>query len=222
MFTGIVQEIGRITSLEKDAEGGMNLVIACFLPFSAISEGASVCCQGICLTVENSGREAESDTDDEGEEKRHHWFRVSLSPHTVKSTSAGRWAVGDTLNLETSLTLRSLLGGHLLTGHVDETAIVRKITAESLSYRVEFSLPASLVPLVAKRGSVAVDGVSLTVADISAENAKDHWFSVVLIPHSWKVTTLHQLKEGSMVNLEADMMARYASRLIEVYKGSHS
>jgi riboflavin synthase len=198
MFTGIVTDIGEVLSLERLAEGLSRLTIGCALPGS-IAIGASIACAGICLTVvatgENDGRTT---------------FDVHAAAETLAMTSAGRWRAGTRINLERSLKLGDELGGHLVTGHVDGIAEI--IAREDFSdmARLAVRAPASLARFIAPKGSVALDGVSLTVNAVERDT-----FSTLVIPHTLHVTTFGSAQKGSAINLEVDLMARYAARLMD-------
>lgn len=191
MFTGIITHTGRVVAAHGDADG-RTLEIESGLPLDAIPLGASVAHSGVCMTLtEKAG-------------KRH---KVYASSETLARTTVGHWAEQQELNLEASLKLGDELGGHLVFGHVDGLGQIRAIKPVGDSHRVMIGLPEALAPMVAVKGSVAVDGVSLTVNAVG-----DDWFSVTLIPHSWTATTLRERQVGDSVNLEADMLARYVAR----------
>lgn len=192
MFTGIVTDIGRVASVAgSDAR---DLWVETGWAADAVPIGASVCHDGVCLTVVETSA------------GRH---RVQASAETLARTTLGRWRVGTRVNLERSLKLGDELGGHLVFGHVDGLGRVLEITAVGESFRVVLGLPEALAPLVAVKGSIAVDGISLTVNE-----AHDDRFAVMIIPHTWTHTTLADRAPGDPVNLEADMLARYVSRQI--------
>ncbi|MET0137872.1 MAG: riboflavin synthase [Sphingobium sp.] len=195
MFTGIVTDIGTIRHSEQ--RGDLRLVIGCGYDMDGVAIGASIACSGVCLTVVEKG-------DD--------WFAVDLSAETVSRSAAGRWATGMRLNLERSLKVGDELGGHIVTGHVDGIGTVVRICPDGDSHRVVIAVPHALAPLIAPKGSVAVDGVSLTVNEVRDVEDGAH-FAINLIPHSWDVTTLSALVEGSQVNIEIDVLARYLDRM---------
>ena len=199
MFTGLVTDIGEIVAVGEVAEGLRRLKIACSYPRASIVEGASIACAGVCLTVVGTG-----------EEGGRTWFAADAAAETLRLTTVGRWQVGSKINLERPLRMGDELGGHLVAGHVDGVAVVT--VRDQLTDMARFELRAehALARLIAPKGSVALDGVSLTVNAVAGDT-----FSVLIIPHTLKVTTLGQLAAGEEVNLEVDLMARYAARLIE-------
>jgi riboflavin synthase len=200
MFTGIVTAIGTIATAEQ--QGDLRLVIACSWDPAGIAIGASIACSGVCLTVVDRGGAA-------GDA----WFAVDLSAETVSRTAPGMWAQGRRLNLEPSLRVGDELGGHIVSGHVDATGQV--IAAEPVGGSIALTLraPAELAPFIAPKGSICVDGVSLTVnaVDDRPDGAAD--FTLNIIPHTGEVTTLGALVAGDTVNLEIDTVARYLRRL---------
>lgn len=199
MFTGIVTDIGEVQAVRARAENLHRLKIACRYPRASIADGASIACSGICLTVVGAG-----------EEEGRTWFAVEAGEETLRLTSAGNWKHGSKLNLERSLKIGDELGGHLVSGHVDGLAEI--LSREDLTDMARFVLraPAALSHFIAQKGSVALDGVSLTVNAVAGDT-----FSVLIIPHTLSVTTLGAWKAGERVNLEIDQMARYAARLME-------
>ena len=196
MFTGIITAIG---SLEAITDKGDRLLrISCAWDCGTIDIGASIACSGICLTVVNTGD---------------HWFEVAASAETMEVTTLSSWQVGASLNLERALRLGDELGGHVVTGHIDGLAQIRSITPNGHSHIVWLEAPVALAPFVATKGSVALDGVSLTV------NAVKHTtFSVNIIQHSWDVTCWGNIKTGQQMNMEIDTLARYVARLAEFNK----
>jgi riboflavin synthase len=199
MFTGLVSDIGEIVAVRQLAEGLRRLEVACGYPRASISEGASIACAGVCLTVVGIGAQ--------GSRTR---FAADAAAETLKLTTVGRWREGTRINLERPLRLGDELGGHLVTGHVDGVAVVTVRDQMTDMARLELRTRHELARLVAPKGSVALDGVSLTVNEVAGDT-----FSVLIIPHTLKATTLGQLAVGQEVNLEVDLMARYAARLIE-------
>src|SRR6202162_877449 len=198
MFTGIVSDIGEIESLTPVAQGQLRrLTIACGYDRAGIADGASIACNGVCLTVVGAGVEAGRT-----------WFAADAAAETLAVTTAGTWRPGRRLNLERSLKIGDELGGHMVSGHVDAIAAV--VSREDLTdmARLVFQAPAPLLRFIATKGSVALDGVSLTVNTV-----EDDRFSVLIIPHTLAVTTFGNLRVGEGVNLEVDLMARYAARL---------
>ncbi len=202
MFTGIVTDIGTIRS--SDQHGDLRLVISCSYDMDTVALGASIACSGVCLTVVDKG------TDNEGKG----WFAVDASAETVRRTAPGMWEKGRLLNLERALKLGDELGGHIVTGHVDGIGTVLGICEEGESRRVGFSVGPEIAPYVAQKGSITIDGVSLTVNEVSDHESDTH-FSVNLIPHTWSVTTLGELVAGRPVNIEIDVLARYLARMKE-------
>ena len=196
MFTGIITAIGRLQVIA--GAGDRLLRISCAWDCGAIDIGASIACSGICLTVVNTGD---------------HWFEVAASAETMRVTTLGDWQVGASINLERALRLGDELGGHVVTGHVDGLVQIRSITPNGDSHIVWLDAPQSLAPFVAAKGSVALDGVSLTVNAV-----KQKTFSVNIIQHSWDVTCWGNIKTGQQMNMEIDTLARYVARLAEFNK----
>src|SRR3954447_24520544 len=199
MFTGIVTDVGEVLSIEERAEGLRQLVIGCAYGSASIAIGASIACAGVCLTAVAAGRSRGRDS-----------FAVDAAAETLALTTVGRWRTGTRVNLERSLKMGDELGGHLVSGHVDGLAAV--ISREDLTGMARFTLrvPQPLKRFIAQKGSVALDGVSLTVNEVN-----DDTFSVLIIPHTLAVTTFGALKAGDEINLEIDVMARYAARLLQ-------
>ena len=187
MFTGLVTAQGTIERIT--ATGDLRVAVRDF----AASLGASIAVNGICLTVTASDA---------------HGFSAQLSPETRTRTTAQHWATGDAVNLEPSLRMGDELGGHLVSGHVDGVAEIISITESGNAWNFTFAAPSELMRFIAVKGSVTLDGVSLTVNEVSGDN-----FSVTIIPHTHNVTTFSQKKPGDAVNLEVDMLARYVDRL---------
>lgn len=201
MFTGIVTDIGEIASIAPTAQGQLHrLRILCGYDRTTIADGASISCSGVCLTVVASGVEGGKT-----------WFEVDAGAETLRLTTAKTWTKGARLNLERALKIGDELGGHIVAGHVDGIASI--IARENLPDMAKFDLraPHDLAKFIATKGSVTLDGVSLTV-----NNVMDDVFSVMIIPHTLNVTTLGGWRVGSDVNLEVDLMARYAARLAEM------
>src|SRR5499427_8716930 len=199
MFTGIVTDIGEVIAVQSWADNLRRLKIACHYDRAGIADGASIACNGVCLTVVAAGV-------NDGQT----WFSVDAAAETLAVTTAGRWQHGTRLNLERALKIGDELGGHIVAGHVD--GIAELVAREDLTEMARLTLraPAQLSRFIAPKGSVALDGVSLTV-----NAAKDDRFDVLIIPHTLEVTTFGALRRGDTVNLEVDLMARYAARLIE-------
>ena len=203
MFTGIVSDIGTIERVQSD--GDTRVRIATSYDPDTIDLGASIACSGVCLTVIDKGT---ADT---------HWFDVQVSGETIARTARDQWVEGRRLNLERAMKLGDELGGHIVTGHVDGIAEVIGICPEGESHRIGFAVPAALAPFIAPKGSITIDGVSLTVNTVEDHGDVTH-FSVNLIPHTQAVTTLGALAQGQMVNIEIDVLARYLQRM-EHYRG---
>jgi len=200
MFTGIVTAVGTVTASEQ--RGDLRVRVAGPYDPDGIAIGASIACSGACLTVVDKGGQA-------GDA----WFAVDVSAETVRRTAPGMWAEGQRLNLERSLRIGDELGGHIVTGHVDAVGEVLGTCPEGDSCRVGIHAPAELAPYIAAKGSIAVDGVSLTVNEIADQADGSLHFAVNVIPHTSEVTTLGDLKQGDAVNLEIDTMARYLKRM---------
>jgi len=199
MFTGIITDVGQVRQVEK--RGDTHIVIATHYDVGAIDIGASIACSGVCLTVVEKGSAADR------------WFAVTASAETLAKTNIGTWTGGDSVNLERPMRLGDELGGHIVSGHVDGIARIVDIKPEGESQRVRFEAPAELARFIAPKGSVALDGVSLTVNEVEGTR-----FGVNLIPHTLSVTTFGRAKPGALVNLEVDLLARYVARLAQVTK----
>ncbi len=193
MFTGIVTHLGRVVAVEGKQD--RRLWVASELDYAAMPTGASVAHSGVCLTV--------VDTRDGA-------HLVEASGETLARTTIGGWTPGTAVNLEASLRLGDELGGHFVFGHVDATAAIRTVNPRGESWQLEIGLPANLVTMVAVKGSIAVDGISLTVNEVA-----DDAFAVTIIPHTWQHTTLAERSPGDPVNLEIDMLARYVARQLQ-------
>lgn len=200
MFTGIVTAIGTIEKVEQ--RGDLHVTIACPYDPATIAVGASIACSGVCLTVVDRGGQAGAA-----------WFAVDVSGETVSRTARGMWHEGRRLNLERSLKVGDELGGHIVSGHVDAVGTIADWQPEGDSERVTVRAPAALAPFIAAKGSITVDGVSLTVNTVAdhADGSVD--FGLNIIPHTAEVTTLGELGQGAEVNLEIDTVARYLQRL---------
>jgi riboflavin synthase len=196
MFTGIITDIGRIEAVE--ARGDLRVRIGTAYDVATIDLGASIACSGACLTVVDKGPG---------------WFAVDISAETVACTASGLFEAGSRLNLERALKVGDELGGHIVTGHVDGVATVVGICPEGDSRRIGFSAPASLAPFLAAKGSVALDGISLTVNDVADQADGSVHFSVNIIPHTAAMTTFDTIAAGRGVNLEIDVLARYLGRM---------
>jgi riboflavin synthase len=199
MFTGIVTDVGEVRSVTARANNLHRIVIATRYPRAELIDGASIACAGVCLTVVGAG---------EGRDRA--WFAADAADETLRVTGVGRWRQGTRVNLERPLRLGDELGGHLVAGHVD--GLARLTAREDMTdmARLVLRAPADLSRFIAPKGSVALDGVSLTVNAVEGDT-----FSVLVIPHTLQVTTFGALAEGDDVNLEIDTMARYAARLMD-------
>ena len=206
MFTGIVREVGRVRRIAQS--GDTRIRISCARPPESIEIGASIACSGVCLTVVARGPD-ESDAAAGG------WFEVDASAETRAKTTLGSWGEGTKVNLEPALRVGDELGGHIVSGHVDGTGEIVAIRPEGGSRRVTIAAPAPLGRFIASKGSVAVDGISLTVNEVAAAEDGTTRFGVNIIPHTWQVTGLSAAAEGTRVNLEIDILARYVARLAE-------
>lgn len=195
MFTGIITDIGTVARAEM--RGDLRARIACSYDMGGVDMGASIACDGVCLTVVAKG---------EG------WFEVDISAETMEKTNIGRdgWPVGRRINLERALKLGDELGGHIVSGHVDGVARVVEARPEGDSLRLTFEAPPELARFIAPKGSVALNGTSLTVNEVAGNR-----FGVNLIPHTREVTNWGEVAEGDLVNLEIDTLARYVARLAE-------
>jgi riboflavin synthase len=198
MFTGIVTDIGDVVAVRQRGEGLHRIKIACSYPRASIVEGASIACSGVCLTVVAIG-----------EEDGRTWFSVDAAAETLRLTTVGGWRHGTTINLERALKVGDELGGHIVAGHVDGLATLMQRKDLTEMAQLTLRAPAPLARFIAPKGSVALDGVSLTVNEVDGDT-----FTVLIIPHTLKVTTLGALAAGAEVNLEVDLMARYAARLL--------
>ena len=196
MFTGIITDVGEVTMVVPGGQtGDLRFTIETRFDMDGVDLGASIACSGCCLTVVEKGAD---------------WFAVEVSGESLDKTHLGDWKVGSRINLELSLKLGDELGGHLVYGHVDGVGTIMSMTPEGGSMRFVFEAPSELARFVASKGSVAIDGISLTVNEVEGNR-----FGVNIIPHTQAVTTLGQAKPGQRVNLEVDMLARYVQRLLE-------
>jgi riboflavin synthase len=202
MFTGLVTDVGRVASIE-DTNGLRRITMRSQYRVDQLQIGASVQHSGVCLTLVEFG------PDDEGS-----WWTAEAIPETLSRTTIGQWKQGSHVNLELSLKLGDELGGHLVYGHVDGLGTVSEIRQVGESRVIRTRIPSDLGRFFAEKGSVTLDGVSLTVSAVSGKS-EDAWFEVSLIPHTLSVTTLGERKAGDTVNLEVDMLARYVARMLE-------
>ncbi len=195
MFTGIITDIGTIRSVEQ--RGDLRIVVETAYDMATVAMGASIACSGACMTVVDRGQG---------------WFAIDVSSESVSCTAPGLWVAGGKLNLERAMKIGDELGGHIVTGHVDGIGDVLGVCPEGDSRRIGIRVPESIAPFVAQKGSITVDGVSLTVNDVRDADDGTH-FSVNIIPHTAAMTTLGDLAAGSHVNLEIDILARYLARM---------
>ena len=196
MFAGIIRDIGKITSL-NDSNGDLNLSIKTGLNLNNVSIGDSICCSGVCLTVINLKKDV---------------FKVELSQETLDVSSAKFWTKSTILNLEKSMLLGDQIGGHIVTGHVDGTAILKKKENIKGSVKFDFKLSKILQKYIVKKGSISIDGVSLTINEVN-----NSFFNVNIISHTYKNTTLGKINVNDKVNVEVDNIARYAVKAVKYY-----
>jgi len=195
MFTGIITDIGRLRSIEHTGDGGTRIAIDTAYETSDIALGASIACAGVCLTVVDTGRG---------------WFAVEVSNETLARTTLGDWNKGNPINLERALRVGDELGGHIVSGHVDGVATVAAVQPDGDSLRYVFEVEDAVARFIAEKGSVTIDGVSLTVNGTSGDR-----FDVNIIPFTHDNTTFKELDAGARANVEIDMLARYVARLQE-------
>lgn len=200
MFTGIITDIGTIRSRED--RGDTRLVIGTAYDIGTIDLGASIACSGACLTVVDKGADANG-----------HWFAIDASGETLARTAPGMWDAGRRLNLERALKIGDELGGHIVTGHVDDIGRIVSVEPVGDSVTVTVAAPASLAPHIAAKGSITVDGVSLTVNEVIDQPDGEAHFTLNIIPHTQEMTTLDEAAAGRPVNLEIDILARYLARM---------
>ena len=193
MFTGIITDKGEIRHIE-DRGGLRRILIGTALDMERMEIGASVACNGCCLTVVEKGGDA---------------FRVEAAAETLALTAIGGWKQGDRVNLEPSLRLGDELGGHMVSGHVDGLAVLESVKKDGEAYRLVFSVPDELALYMTPKGSVALNGISLTVNEVEGNR-----FGVCIIPHTWEVTNIADWQAGDKVHLEVDMLARYVARML--------
>ncbi len=195
MFTGLVQDIGIIRNIDS-SRGDLRIEIETNMNMSKVQMGASICCSGCCLTVVQKTKNS---------------FFVDVSAESLDKTIIGAWEVMTRVNLEPSLKVGDELGGHFVSGHVDATTEILSITKDGGSHRLKIAYPKDLGQYITAKGSITIDGISLTVNELDNTG-----FGVNIIPHTWDNTTLSDRKVGDKVNIEIDMLARYVSRIIEV------
>lgn len=194
MFTGLVQDIGLVNEIKKDGDWRI-LIETEFMNLSGAEIGASIACNGVCLTAVEKGPS---------------WFMVDVSEETLSKTNVRFWEEGARVNLERSLKIGDEIGGHMVSGHVDGLAELIDIKAENDSWRLKIKVPQDLVQFIAPKGSVALDGISLTVNEVDGDV-----FGVNIIPHTWEKTTLSSREVGDSLNLEIDMLARYVAQQLQ-------
>jgi riboflavin synthase len=195
MFTGIVTDLGAIRRVVRNAGKETRFEINTAYDLNGIDIGASIAHNGVCLTIVDKGAD---------------WYAVEVSAESISKTTLGDWAEGGRINLERAMKVGDELGGHIVSGHVDGVATVLSITDENESKRFVFEAPENLAKFVAPKGSVALDGVSLTVNEVDGRR-----FGINVIPHTQAVTTFGRLRQGDRVNMEIDMLARYVARLLD-------
>lgn len=200
MFTGIITDIGTIRSRED--RGDTRLIIGTVYDTDRIDLGASIACSGACLTVVDKGRDADGD-----------WFAIDASGETLARTAPGMWDAGRRLNLERALKIGDELGGHIVTGHVDGIGRIVAVTPVGDSVGVTVAAPADLAAHIASKGSITVDGISLTVNEVTDQPDGEAHFTLNIIPHTQDMTTLDEVAVGRPVNLEIDILARYLARM---------
>jgi riboflavin synthase len=202
MFTGIVTDIGTVTKVEQ--MGDTRVTIRTVYDTASIDLGASIACSGACMTVVATGPDS---------------FTIDVSGESVSCTAKGKWEEGARLNLERALKLGDELGGHIVTGHVDGVGRVVSVSEIGGSHSVRIRVDAEIAPYMAQKGSVTVDGVSLTVNDVEDAPDGSSIFALNIIPHTWEVTALSDMRPGSEVNIEIDVLARYLARMKERLAG---
>ncbi len=195
MFTGLVKDIGIVKKIDKSS-GDWRIEIEVSLDVTKVQLGASICCSGCCLTVMD---------------KSNNSLLFDVSQETLSKTIIGSWEVMTRVNIEPSLKLGDEMGGHIVSGHVDVVTNIISITPDGDSYKIRIAVPNGYAGYIAKKGSITVDGVSLTVNDVGND-----YFEVNIIPHTWECTTLNDRKGGDNINIEIDMLARYVARILEV------
>jgi len=198
MFTGLVQDIGTIREVIKYDGGDIRCVIETNMNLGAVQMGASICCSGVCLTVV---------------EKSENSFTVDISVETLRKTHLGSWGVMTRINLEPSLKVGDEIGGHFVSGHVDTVTTIEAIEDEGEAKRIVLKMPQGFERFIAPKGSIVIDGISLTVNDVT-----DNTFDVNIIPHTLEMTTLQDRKINDEVNIEIDMMARYVVNALDKAK----
>jgi riboflavin synthase len=210
MFTGIITDIGTISRAEQ--RGDLHLTIVCQYDIAGVAMGASIACSGACLTVVDKGVEAGVGGESGG------WFSVEISAESISRTAKNMWSEGQKLNLERALKVGDELGGHIVTGHVDGVGTVISVEPVGESHKVIVAAPFEIAPYLAEKGSITMDGVSLTVNSIADQSDGSTHFTLNIIPHTAQETTLCDLAKGREVNLEIDILARYLKRMNEAHR----
>jgi riboflavin synthase len=193
MFTGIIKDMGEVIAITEGARS-RRLQIRTSFPLENIAIGASVACDGCCLTVVEKGAD---------------WLAFDAAAETLAKTTVGGWREGTRVNLEISLRMGDEMGGHMVSGHVDGLGTVESVTADGDAWRIKIRVPDALAPYIAPKGSVALNGISLTVNEVEGAS-----FGVCIIPHTWQVTNISRWPPGTKINLEVDMLARYVARIL--------
>jgi len=193
MFTGIISAIGKIETMDV-SRPDVRYSISTPWEMSTFAIGASIACSGCCLTIV---------------EKDDNKFSIDASRETLSKTNLGAWKVGSHINLEQSLKLGDELGGHIVSGHIDGLAIIESIVPDGGSHRIKLRMPSDFQKFITTKGSIAIDGVSMTVNEIDGDI-----FGINIIPHTWEVTTFGQAREGDALNMEIDLLARYVARIL--------
>ncbi|WP_339861090.1 riboflavin synthase [Paremcibacter congregatus] len=196
MFTGIITDVGAVDSIEQ--QGDCRIILKTAFDTATIDIGASIACSGVCLTVVDKGED---------------WFAVDASAETLSCTNLQDWTAGTKVNLERALKVGEELGGHIVTGHVDGLGEITDITPEGDSLRMRFSVPVSIARYIAEKGSVTINGISLTVNEVIDDKDGATQFGINVIPHTQEKTTFSVVKIGDKVNLEIDVLARYVARM---------
>ncbi len=197
MFTGIITDLGSVRAIS--GEGDKRFEFNTAYDTLNVDDGASIACCGVCLTVVDKGRDGNTN-----------WFAAMVSNETLSCTTLAQWGVDAPVNLERALKVGDELGGHIVSGHVDGLGEITDITPDADSHRFRFRVPGALAPLIAAKGSITIDGISLTVNDVEGDT-----FGINIIPHTMSVTTMGKKRVGDTVNLEIDMLARYVARLLD-------
>jgi len=195
MFTGIITDVGSVRSLEQ--KGDTRIIFGTAYDTATIDVGASIACSGVCLTVVDKGAD---------------WFAVDASAETLSRTNLGHWREGSRVNLERALRIGEELGGHIVTGHVDAVGKILSLTPEGESIRMQVEIPRALAGYIAEKGSVTIDGVSLTVNEVT-DRKENAIFGINIIPHTQENTGFSDAKIGDNVNIEVDILARYVARM---------